>query len=103
METVLKYQYLYKVKGEYKMDNNVETILLNDEEGKEIEFDVLTKLDIEDKEYLIVTRTGEDDVDAIALRVDKDAEGNEILVTIEDDEEFEMISEAYEAVFSDEF
>ena len=85
------------------MDNNVETILLNDEEGKEIEFDVLTKLDIEDKEYLIVTRTGEDDVDAIALRVDKDGEGNEILVTIEDDEEFEMISEAYEAVFSDEF
>jgi uncharacterized protein YrzB (UPF0473 family) len=91
------------LKGENKMDNNVETILLNDEEGKEIEFDVLTKLDIEDKEYLIVTRTGEDDVDAIALRVDKDAEGNEILVTIEDDEEFEMISEAYEAVFSDEF
>jgi len=85
------------------MDNNVETILLNDEEGKEIEFDVLTKLDIEDKEYLIVTRTGEDDVDAIALRVDIDEEGNEILVTIEDDEEFEMISEAYEAVFSDEF
>jgi uncharacterized protein YrzB (UPF0473 family) len=85
------------------MDNNVETILLNDEEGKEIEFDVLTKLDIEDKEYLIVTRTGEDDVDAIALRVDKDSEGNEILVTIEDDEEFEMISEAYEAVFSEEF
>lgn len=85
------------------MDNNVETILLNDEEGNEIEFDVLTKLDIEDKEYLVVTRTGEDDVDAIALRIDKDAEGNEILVTIEDDEEFEMISEAYEAVFSEEF
>jgi uncharacterized protein YrzB (UPF0473 family) len=91
------------LKGENKMDNNVETILLNDEEGKEIEFDVLTKLDIEDKEYLVVTRTGEDDVDAIALRVDKDADGNEILVTIEDDEEFEMISEAYEAVFSEEF
>ena len=91
------------MKGDYKIDNNVETILLNDEEGKEIEFDVLTKLDIEDKEYLIVTRTGEDDVDAIALRVDKDEEGNEILVTIEDDEEFEIISEAYEAVFSDEF
>ena len=101
MEIVLKYEYLYNLKGDYKMDNNVETILLNDEEGKEIEFDVLTKLDIEDKEYLIVTRTGEDDVDAIALRVDKDEEGNEILVTIEDDEEFEMISEAYEAVFSD--
>jgi len=80
------------------MDNNVETILLNDEEGNEIEFDVLTKLDIEDKEYVIVAPTGEEDIDAIALRVDKDAEGNDILVTIDDDEEFEMISEAYEAI-----
>ena len=84
------------------MDNNVETILLYDEEGKEIEFDVLTKLDIKDKEYVIVAPTGEEDIDAIALRVDKDAEGNDILVTIEDDEEFEMISEAYDTVFSDE-
>ena len=80
------------------MDNDVETILLNDEEGNEIEFDVLTKLDIEDKEYVIVAPTGEEDIDAIALRIDKDAEGNDILVTIEDDEEFEMVSEAYEAV-----
>ena len=63
------------------MDNNVKTILLNDEEGNEIEFEVLTKLDIEDKEYVIVTPTGEDDEDAIALRIDKDEEGNEILVT----------------------
>jgi uncharacterized protein YrzB (UPF0473 family) len=90
------------LKGENKMDNNVETILLNDEEGNEIEFDVLTKLDIEDKEYLIVAPTGEEDIDAIALRIDKDAEGNDILVTIEDDEEFEMISEAYETIFSEE-
>ena len=80
------------------MDNNVETILLNDEEGNEIEFDVITKLDIEDKEYVIVAPTGEEDIDAIALRIDKDAEGNDILVTIDDDEEFEMISEAYEAI-----
>ncbi|MBU3111386.1 DUF1292 domain-containing protein [Clostridium lacusfryxellense] len=80
------------------MDNNVETILLNDEEGNEIEFDVLTKLDIEDKEYVIVAPTGEEDIDAIALRIDKDADGNDILVTIDDDEEFEMISEAYEAI-----
>ncbi|MEK6263906.1 MAG: DUF1292 domain-containing protein [Clostridium sp.] len=84
------------------MDNNVETIMLNDEEGNEIEFDVITKLDIEDKEYVIVAPTGEEDIDAVALRVDKDAEGNDILVTVEDDAEFEMISQAYDAVFSDD-
>jgi uncharacterized protein YrzB (UPF0473 family) len=90
------------LKGEIKMDNNVETIMLNDEEGNEIEFDVITKLDIEDKEYVIVAPTGEEDIDAVALRVDKDAEGNDILVTVEDDAEFEMISQAYDAVFSDD-
>ncbi len=84
------------------MDNYVDTILLNDEEGNEIEFDVLTKLDIEDKEYVIVAPTGEEDIDAVALRIDKDAEGNDILVTIEDDEEFEMVSEAYDAVCTEE-
>lgn len=84
------------------MDNNVETVLLYDEEGKEVEFDVLTKLDIKDKEYVIVAPTGEEDIDAIALRVDKDAEGEDILVTIDDDKEFEMISEAYDAITSDE-
>ena len=83
------------------MDNNVETILLNDEEGNEIEFDVITKLDIEDKEYVIVAPSGEEDIDAVALRVDKDAEGNDILVTVEDDAEFKMISQAYDAVFSE--
>jgi uncharacterized protein YrzB (UPF0473 family) len=90
------------MRGEIKMDNNVETIMLNDEEGNEIEFDVITKLDIEDKEYVIVAPTGEEDIDAVALRVDKDAEGNDILVTVEDDAEFEMISQAYDAVFSEE-
>ncbi|MBU3180811.1 DUF1292 domain-containing protein [Clostridium psychrophilum] len=80
------------------MENNVDTILLYDEDGKEIKFDVLTKLDIEDREYVIVAPTGEEDIDAIALRIDKDADGNDILVTIEEDEEFEMISEAYDAI-----
>ncbi|MGK0467969.1 DUF1292 domain-containing protein [Clostridium sp.] len=83
------------------MDNNVETILLNDEEGNEVEFDVITKLDIEDKEYVIVAPTGEEDIDAVALRVDKDEDGKDILVTVEDDAEFEMISQAYDAVFSE--
>ena len=36
------------------MDNNIDTITLTDEEGKETEFEVITKLDIEDKEYVVV-------------------------------------------------
>ena len=36
------------------MENDVEVIVLTDEEGVETEFNVVTKFDIEDKEYVIV-------------------------------------------------
>lgn len=84
------------------MENDVSTIVLTDEEGKEIEFEVLTKLDIEENEYVIVVPMGEDTEEAIALKVEKDDDGNDILVTIDDEEEFALVAEAYEALFSDE-
>jgi uncharacterized protein YrzB (UPF0473 family) len=84
------------------MENDISTIVLTDENGEEKEFDVVTKLDIENKEYVIVIPSDEDEVDAIALRIDKDENGEEVLVTIDDEDEFAMVSEAYELVFSDE-
>jgi uncharacterized protein YrzB (UPF0473 family) len=84
------------------MENDVTTIMLNDEDGKEVEFDVVTKMDIEDKEYLIVVPKDEENTEeAIALRIDIDKDGNEVLATVEDDEEFEMVAEAYETLFSE--
>lgn len=84
------------------MENDVKTITLNDEDGKEIEFEVITKLDIQDKEYVIVIPMDSDEVDAVALRIDKDDQGSDILVSIEDDDEFELVQEAYETLFSEE-
>jgi len=83
------------------MENDVETIVLTDEEGVETEFNVVTKFDIEDKEYVIVIPVEGEEEEAIALRIDKDEDGNDILVTIEDDEEFAMVCEAYDAIFSE--
>lgn len=84
------------------MENDISTIVLTDENGEEREFDVITKLDIEDKEYVIVVPSAEEEVDAIALRIDKDENNEDILVTIDDEDEFAMVSEAYELVFSEE-
>ncbi|MDD7793325.1 DUF1292 domain-containing protein [Clostridium sp. 'White wine YQ'] len=85
------------------MENNVDKITLLDEEGVETEFDVLTKLDIEDNEYVIVVPSDSEDSEdeAIALKIIKDEDGNDVLATIEDEEEFQMVAEAYEAVFQD--
>ncbi|NFN87346.1 DUF1292 domain-containing protein [Clostridium sporogenes] len=84
------------------MDNNVNTITLTDEEGKETEFEVITKLDIEDKEYVVVVIKDEEVEDAIALRIDNNDNGEEVLVPVEEDEEFNMVAEAYELLFSEE-
>jgi uncharacterized protein YrzB (UPF0473 family) len=83
-------------------DQDFGTIFLYDEDGEEVEFEVVTKLDIEGKEYVIVTPMDEDTEDAIALRIDKDEDGNEVLVTVEDDEEFALIEETYETLFAED-
>jgi len=36
------------------MENFLENITLTDEEGNDVEFEVITKLEIEDTEYFIV-------------------------------------------------
>ncbi|SHE89573.1 DUF1292 domain-containing protein [Clostridium fallax] len=78
------------------MQNEVNNIVLLDEEGNEVEFDVVTKLDIEDKEYLIVVPSDGEEEDAVALKVVIDEDGNEALASVDDEEEFLMVSEAYE-------
>lgn len=84
------------------MENDISTVVLTDENGEEREFDVITKLDIENKEYVIVVPTDEEEVDAIALRIEKDENNEDVLVTIDDEDEFAMVSEAYELIFSEE-
>ena len=81
-----------------EMDN----ILLYDENGEEISFDIITKLDIEDKEYIIVipTEAGDEEEDAIALRIDKNDDGEDVLIVVEDDDELAIVSEAFEAISS---
>ncbi|MCM0648767.1 DUF1292 domain-containing protein [Clostridium swellfunianum] len=84
------------------MENDVTSIFLTDENGEEIEFDVVTKLDIEDKEYVIVVPSDGEEDEAVALRIDQDENGEDILVSIEDEDEFAMVAEAYELIFSEE-
>jgi len=84
------------------VEENTDTVVLKDEEGNEIEFEIITKFDIEENEYLIVASMQESETDAIALKILKDSEGNDILVTVDDDEEFEIVAEAYSAIFSED-
>ncbi|SHJ57563.1 Protein of unknown function [Clostridium cavendishii DSM 21758] len=83
------------------MQNDLSRIVLMDEDNNEIEFNVVTKLEIEGEEYFILSPEGEDDVN-IAMKVVLDEEGNEVLASVEDENEIDMIEEAYATLFLDE-
>ena len=84
------------------MNDNLEPLLLLDEIGEETEFEVITKLDIEENEYFLLSPMNEDEEVVIAMKVIKDENDEEILVPVESDFEIEMIEEAYATLFADE-
>ena len=84
------------------MNDNLEPLLLLDENGEETEFEVITKLDIEENEYFLLSPMNEDEEVVRAMKVIKDENDEEILVPVESDFEIEMIEEAYATLFADE-
>ena len=82
------------------MNNDLQPIVLVDEEGIETTFNVVTKLDIEEKEYFLLSPEGEEDV-VIAMQVVQE-DGEETLAPVENDFEIEMIEEAYATLFAEE-
>lgn len=81
-------------------DDREDMITLLDDEGNEVECEVIDMFEFEDKEYIVLLP--EDEEDPYILRVDKDDEGNEVFAVIEDDEEFDRVSEAYDELLGED-
>ncbi|MGI6108796.1 MAG: DUF1292 domain-containing protein [Eubacteriaceae bacterium] len=73
--------------------------LLKNENGEEQEFELVVSLDIDDKTYILLADEGDDSVYPFVIRTDED--GEEMLYPVEDEDEFKLIEEAYDAL-SDE-
>ena len=82
---------------------DIEFIYLLNEEGKEEKMKVITFFKIEDlnQEYLVVTPAEVETDEAYVLKYIKDEDGNETYVTIEDEKEFDLVSETYELLMQE--
>ena len=72
---------------------------LTDEDGNEEEFVLLGSAEIEDKIYLALipaNQVDNEDAEFVILRQDKDENGEDLLVTIEDDDEFDRVADLFE-------
>ena len=73
-------------------------ISITDEDGKEYELEVLAELEYEGSKYLALVPAdddGEEDLEVSILKA-VDENGEEILVTIDDDDEFDRVADYFE-------
>ena len=87
---------------ETKVVEEVEIVTLTDEDGKEIEFELIGRLTLDGKDY-IALMSQDNDEEYVILKSEKDENGEETFVTIEDDDEFDNVADAFDDEFLAEF
>ncbi len=81
-----------------------EFFTLTDEDGKEIEFVLLATCEFDEKTYFALVPASEydkarkpgDEIEFVILRLETDEKGEDILVTIDDDDEFDRVADYFE-------
>ena len=81
------------------MRDEENTIILLDDEGNEIEFELVITIEKEGIEYALLKNLEDESEDMFAFRIDKDDEGD-VLIPIEDDEEILMIQDVYDEIIN---
>ena len=89
---------------EEELDN---IIVLNDEEGQEVQFEFLDLIEYEDEEYVVLLPIEETEEDAgavVILKVeDTDSEDEESYVSVDDQDTLNTVFEMFKEKFKDEF
>jgi uncharacterized protein YrzB (UPF0473 family) len=80
-----------------------EVIVLTDEDGNEHEFTIVQVIKVDEKDYaILLPLQGEEEAEeAVILRIDQE-NGEDVLVEIENEEEFERVAEAWEELLDEE-
>jgi uncharacterized protein YrzB (UPF0473 family) len=89
-----------------ELEEQVEILVLTDEEGNEEEFEYLTIIPYQDKEYIILLPVnGEDDGEVVILQIEpipgNDEEEN--YVDVEDEATLEAVFNLFKEWYADEF
>ena len=82
-------------------------IILNDEDGNEVQFEFLDLIELDGEEYVVLLPTeGEEDEDGevVILKVeDTDSEDEESYVSVDDQEVLNKVFEIFKEKFKDDF
>ena len=88
-----------------EMDN---IVILNDEDGNEVQFEFLDLIDFEGEQYVVLLPTEEEDEEAagevVILKLeDTESEDEESYVSVDDEDTLNAVFEIFKDKFKDEF
>jgi len=96
---------------EFLDDEEFSVLVLVDDEGVEHEFELLAEMEIENEKYrVLIPLLEEEDLEEmdefeaeiVILKVVYDEDGSEMLSDIEDEEEWEMVADAWQELVENE-
>lgn len=84
-----------------------EIFTLTDEDGNESEFELIASQEIDGVTYVALVpydpaKKDEEEQEYVVLKLEADENGEDLLVTIDDDDEFEKVAEIFEDMLFDE-
>lgn len=85
------------------MEERDDVITLTDEEGNEVDFMVIDGTEYNGKSYLMLVEADaaeDEESEALLLRIDEDGD-EEILVSVDDEEEFNAVAAQFEEQYED--
>ena len=90
------------------MDNNefefeTESVTLTDEDGVEKNFDIIGTLELDGNTYFALVDAESDEDEYIILKSVIDENDDEILITIDDDDEFDRVADAFDNELMSEY
>ncbi len=71
-----------------------EIMSFKDEDGNKVDCEVIAKLEVDEKQYMILSPIDAGEEDAFAFRVDIE-NGNTVYNFVEDEDEFQKVQEEY--------
>ena len=80
------------------MEERENVLTLTDEEGNEVDFEIINAVEYNQKTYLLLIEADADDeaeAEALMLRVDDDGE-DDVLVTVDDEDEFNAVAALFD-------
>ena len=88
-----------------ELEEETEKIMLTDEDGVESEFELIGSAEIKGNQYFACVPTesiNSEYLEYVILKLVIDEDGEEMLVTIDDDDEFEDVADYFDDALADE-